>query len=68
MATKLYTIENLLIGKSYKSRSRFIEGSIIEAEKRDAIWYGENTEAYLIKVRPNRGNDFYATIAVKVGE
>lgn len=68
MATKLYTIESLLVGKSYKSRSRFIEGTIVHAEKREAIWYGDNTEAYLIQVRPNRGNDFYATIAVKVGE
>jgi hypothetical protein len=69
MATKLYTIENLLVGKSYKSRTRHFEGEIISAEKRDGIWYGDNTEAYLITVRtPNSLSDRYATIAVKVGE
>jgi hypothetical protein len=69
MATKLYTIENLLVGKSYKSRSRNFEGVITHAEKREAIWYGENTEAYLITVRtPSSIRDKYATIAVKVGE
>lgn len=69
MATKLYTIENLLVGKSYKSRTRHFEGEIVSAEKRDGIWYGDNTEAYLITVRtPNSLSDRYATIAVKVGE
>lgn len=65
MATKLITIETLLVGTSYKSRSRFLEGTITHAEKREGVWYGENTEAYLITVRPNRGNDFMATVAVK---
>jgi hypothetical protein len=69
MATKLYTIENLLVGKSYKSRTRHFEGEIVSAEKRDGIWYGDNTEAYLITVRPPHSvSDRYATIAVKVGE
>jgi len=36
---------------------------------RDECWYGENTNAYLIRIRPDRGlSDRYATIAVKVGE
>ena len=69
MATKLYTIENLLVGQNYRSRSRNFEGVITHAEKRDSIWYGENTEAYLITIRtPASINDKYATIAVKVGE
>jgi hypothetical protein len=69
MATKLYTIEDLLIGKTYRSRSRFFEGEIISAEKRDSIWYGDNTEAYLVQVRvPHSLHDKFATIAVKVGE
>ena len=69
MATKLYTIENLLVGKSYRSRSRNFDGVITHAEKRNGIWYGENTEAYLVQVRvPNSLHDKYATIAVKVGE
>jgi hypothetical protein len=69
MATKLYTIENLLIGQNYHSRSRNFDGVITHAEKRDGIWYGENTEAYLITIRtPHSMSDRYATIAVKVGE
>lgn len=69
MATKLYTIEDLLVGKSYKSRSRNFEGTITHAEKREQIWYGDNTEAYLITVRtPSSIHDNFATIAVKVGE
>ena len=69
MATKLYTIESLLIGKNYRSRNRHFEGEIISAEKRDGIWYGENTEAYLIGVNYKGSvRTQYATIAVKVGE
>ena len=69
MATKLYTIENLLVGKNYRSRNRHFEGEIISATPRPAIWYGENTEAYVIQVRPTYGlSDRYATVAVKTGE
>ena len=68
MATKLYTIENLLVGKNYRSRSRNFEGVITHAEKREGIWYGDNTEAYLIEVDVRGLRSKYATIAVKVGE
>jgi hypothetical protein len=69
MATKLYTIESLLVGKNYRSRNRHFEGEIVSAEKRESIWYGDNTEAYLITIRPKGSvSDRYATIAVKVGE
>ena len=69
MATKLYTIESLLVGKNYRSRNRHFEGEIVSAEKREGIWYGENTEAYLIGVNArNSIRTQYATIAVKVGE
>ena len=68
MATKLYTIENLLIGKTYRSTSRHFEGEIISAEPRPAIWYGENTEAYLIQINAGGLRNKFATIAVKVGE
>jgi hypothetical protein len=74
MATKKYSIVDLLEGKTYRSTSRKIEGVIVWAEPRPSIWYGENLEAYLIKVRPQYTigslfrKDFYATIAVKVGE
>jgi hypothetical protein len=68
MATKLYTIENLLVGKNYRSTNRHFSGEIISAEHRPAIWYGENTEAYLIEVRTGGLRNKFATIAVKVGE
>jgi hypothetical protein len=72
MATKNYSIVDLLDGKIYRSNSRNLEGTIVWAEPRPAIWYGENYEAYTIKVRPYyvKGSlykkDFYATVAVKV--
>ena len=68
MATKLYTIQDLLIGKNYRSHSRHFEGEIISATPRPAIWYGDNTEAYFIEVNAKGLRNKYATIAVKVGE
>jgi hypothetical protein len=68
MATKLYTIENLLVGKTYRSRSRHFMGEIVSATPRPAIWYGDNTEAYLIEVNDKGLRNKFATIAVKVGE
>jgi hypothetical protein len=69
MATKLYTIEGLLIGKTYRSTSRHFEGEIISAEPRPEIYYGDNTEAYLIGFNYKGSvKTQYATVAVKVGE
>ena len=62
----LYTIPQLLVGQNYRSNS--ISGEIISAEKSpQPIWYGENTEPYLVGVYSN-GSYKYRTIAVKVGE
>jgi hypothetical protein len=62
----LYTIESLLIGKTYNSKS--LTGKIVSAEKDNrAVWYGENTEAYLVEVDSIYRNK-WRTIAVKVGE
>ena len=74
MATYKYSIETLLEGKYYRSLSRNIDGLIQYAEKRDGVWYGDNYQAYLVKVRPTyKGNgifrnDFYATIAVELSD
>lgn len=69
MATKLYTIESLLVGQNYRSRSRHFEGVITHAEKREGIWYGEGIEAYVVQVDvPKYLSDRYATVAVKIGE
>lgn len=69
MSALKYTIDNLLVGKHYRSRTRHDEGTILTAEKRDSVFYGVDYQAYLIEVRSTRGiKDFYATVAVKVGE
>ena len=69
MSAKTYSIENLLVGKTYRSRSRNFEGTITHAEKREGIWYGEGLEAYVVQVDvPKYLSDRYATVAVKIGE
>ena len=69
MSANIYTIENLLVGKTYRSRNRHFEGEIVHAKKRPEIFYGNETEAYLIQIKtPAYLSDRYATIAVKVGE
>jgi len=67
MSANIYTIESLLVGKTYHSKT--LTGEIISAEKHPkAVWY-ENAEAYLVEVRDSlRGGYTYRTLAVKVGE
>jgi len=61
----LYTIQDLLIGKTYRSNS--LTGEIISAEKSN-VWY-ENAEAYLVEIySAHTLKNKYRTIAVKVGE
>jgi hypothetical protein len=60
----LYTIQDLLIGKIYNSKT--LRGEIISADKSD-IWY-ENAESYLVQVRSDTGKYTYRNIAVQVGE
>ena len=73
MSALTYTIDNLLVGKYYRSSNRKIDGIIQEAESHDA-WYGSDFQAYRVRVRPQHGDnlkswgkDFYAIVAVKVG-
>lgn len=67
MSANVYTIEDLLIGTSYFSRT--LQGEIVRAEKHPhAVWY-QGCESYLVEVSPNSGiGTKYRTIAVKVGE
>jgi hypothetical protein len=66
MSANLYSIQNLLIGKAYRSRS--IQGIIEDAEPRPSVWY-ENAEAYLVRVRPTNGlRDEYRTLAVRIND
>jgi hypothetical protein len=60
-----FTIEEALNGTYYRSikRGRFNDGTIVEAVKRDDV-YLQNSTAYAVRVRPDRGSDFWATIAI----
>jgi hypothetical protein len=62
----LYKIEDLLIGKTYRSKT--LTGEIVSAEKDNrAVWYGDNTKSYLVEVNSIYRNK-WRTVAVKVGE
>ena len=65
MSANVYTIENLLVGKTYRSKT--LTGEIISAEKHPhAVWY-QDCESYLVEVRPsNFGKVVCRTVAVKV--
>jgi hypothetical protein len=76
MSANVYTVEDLLIGKMYRSRS--IEGEIISAEKHPACLHYDGAEAYRVEVRPVYsttsgrskwfGKTTYRAVAVKVGD
>lgn len=66
MSANIYTIESLLVGTPYYSKT--LQGEIISAEKHPkAVWY-EGAEAYLVEVRKPYGGYAYRTLAVKTGE
>jgi hypothetical protein len=65
MSANLYSVESLLIGKAYRSRT--LEGIIQDAEKSDVFY--DSADAYRVRVRPTHGfKDTYRIVAVKVGE
>ena len=69
MSALTLSIPALLVGKHYRSRSRHDEGTILHAEKREGIWYGEGLEAYVVEVASTRSiKNFWATVAVKVSD
>ena len=64
MSANNYSIESLLIGKPYRSRS--VEGEIVDAEKHPhAVWYAD-AEAYRVRIRKNGGGYTYRSVAVSV--
>lgn len=71
MSANVYTIENLLVGKNYYSKT--LQGEIISAQVHPkAVWY-QGCETYLVEVAPNSvynnfGSRTYRTVAVKTGE
>ena len=65
MSANVYTIESLLLGKTYYSKT--VTGEIISAEKSD-VWY-QDCESYRVQVRPrNSFKDTYRILAVKIND
>jgi hypothetical protein len=72
MSALVFTPSALLEGQYYRSTTRKGHDGIIQhAEIANDIWYGENTTAYRVRVRPSysKGDlireDFWATVAVR---
>jgi hypothetical protein len=64
MSANVYSIESLLVGKLYRSKT--LTGEIISAEPHPkAVWY-KDCESYLVEVRPSNGGKITCrTVAVK---
>jgi hypothetical protein len=66
MSANVYTVESLLIGKMYHSRT--LKGEIIDAEKNNSVWYAD-CDTYRVQVRDlNSLKDTYRYLAVKVSD
>jgi hypothetical protein len=64
---KKYTIADLLVDTQYKNSLGQI-GTIIRAEKREDVYFPDNTEAYAVEYHiPKYGNS-WATVAVEVSD
>ena len=64
---KKYTIADLLVDTQYKNSLGQI-GTIIRAEKREDVYFPDNTEAYAVEYHiPKYGNS-WATVAVSVSD
>ena len=64
MTANLYSIENLLVGKTYRSAS--LVGEIVDAEKHPSCVHYADADAYLVRIRQNGGGYTYRTVAVSV--
>ena len=64
MSANVYSVESLLIGKTYVSKS--VKGEIISAlPDNRAVWYGEDLTPYLVEIQPtNSIHTTWRTIAV----
>jgi hypothetical protein len=70
MSANVYTIESLLVGKMYRSKT--LTGEIISAEKDNSVWYAD-CDTYLVEVRPLYSaplnlKDTYRYLAVKTSD
>lgn len=63
MSANVYSVEQLLVGKTYYSKT--VTGEIISAEKNNDVIYCE-AETYFVQIRPKGSiKDTYRYIAVK---
>jgi hypothetical protein len=70
MSANVYTIESLLVGKTYQSKS--LKGEIISAELDNSVWYAD-CDTYKVQVRPHYSaplnlKDTYRYLAVKTSD
>lgn len=64
MSANVYSIENLLVGKTYRSRT--LTGEIVSAQEHPHAVFYEGCETYLVEVKPQYGTrNTYRTVAVK---
>lgn len=67
MSANVYSIENLLVGKQYRSAT--LQGEIVTAEEHPQAVFYQGCETYLVKIRtPHSYKDHYRTVAVKVSD
>ena len=64
MSANVYTVQSLLVGTRYVSRT--LSGEIVSAEAHPKpIWY-DGAEAYLVEVKPQYGfKNKFRTVAVR---
>ena len=63
MSANAYTIQELLIGTQYNSKTTFGKIKSAEVDNR-AVWYGENYKSFLVEL----DNGKFRTVAVKVSD
>lgn len=64
MSANVYSIQDLLVGTRYYSKT--LRGEIVSAQKDErAVWY-EDCESYLVEVKNDFGGYQFRTVAVKV--
>jgi hypothetical protein len=64
---KKYTIADLLVDTQYKNSLGQI-GTIIRAEKREDVYFPDNTEAYAVEYHIPKYGTSWATVAVAVSD
>ena len=64
MSANVYSVQDLLVGTRYVSRS--LRGEIVSAEEHPHAVFYEGCDTYLVEVKPQYGiRNTYRTVAVK---